>query len=153
MSSEERVCFDKEGFVIFMDSLRDAFGSAGESMVFHMSKRYGRFIIQSAKNGYTGNPQDYQVTMDRHLDKVRTLGWGEMSFNEVDWERGEFKVSMNNNTFLDYCKSGQDSMCFFIKGVMTGTIEEITHQHFNIVENKCAKKGDKGCEFILKRME
>ncbi len=152
MSSEERVCFDKEGFVLFIDNLRDTFGSAGESMVFHMSKQYGRHIIQSAKNSYTGAPEDNEVTMDKHLDKVKSLGWGEMSFDEMDWIKGEFKVAMRENMFLDYCKSGRDGVCYFIKGVMTGTVEEITHQRFSITELECVKKGASKCVFSLKRM-
>ena len=46
MSSEERVCFHKEGFVLFMECLRGAFGSAIESMVFHMSTLYGTHFIR-----------------------------------------------------------------------------------------------------------
>ncbi len=153
MSSDEQVCFDKKGFVLFIESLRDSFGSAGESMVFHMSKRYGSYIIQSAMSGYTGAPKGVEGTMDKNLDKVKTLGWGDISFDEMDWAKGEFKVSMTNNSFIDYCKSGQDSMCFFIKGVLAGTLEEITHQQFSISEEECAKKGAEKCVFALKRVD
>jgi len=153
MSSEERVCFDKEGFVLFIESLRDAFGSAGEAMVFHMSKRYGSHIIQSAMSSYTGAAESVEGTMGKNMDRVKSLGWGDISFDEMDWRNGEFKISMTNNSFGEYCNAGQDSMCFFIKGVMTGTIEEITHQQFSINDLECTKKGGTKCQFLLKRID
>ena len=122
-------------------------------MVFHMSKRYGSHIIQSAMSSYTGAPAGIEGTMSKNLDMVKSLGWGDISFDEMNWAKGEFKVSMTNNNFIDYCKSGQDSMCFFIKGVLTGTIEEITHQQFSISEEECVKKGGEKCVFLLKRID
>jgi len=153
MSSEERVCFDKEGFVLFIESLHETFGSAGESMVFHMSKRYGSHIIQSAMSSYTGAPEGVEGTIDKNMDRVKSLGWGDISFDEMNWAKGEFKVSMENNSFVEYCNAGQDNMCFFIKGVLTGTIEEITHQHFSITDIECTKKGGTKCQFLLKRID
>ena len=152
MSSEERVSFEKEGFILFMDSLRDAFGAAGESMVFHMSKQYGKYLIQSAKNLYKNDPDKNQVTMDMHLEKVQGLGWGKMSFDKMDWAKGEFQVTLTENMFHEYCAAGQTGICYFIKGVLAGTIEEITGQSFNISELACAKNGDPECVFKLKRM-
>ena len=49
MVSEKRVCFENEDFVLLLDDLRDTFGSAGESMIFHMSNQYGKYLMQSAK--------------------------------------------------------------------------------------------------------
>ena len=43
-------------------------------------------------------------------------------------------------------------MCYFIKAVMTGTMEEITHQSFSVTETECVKNGDEKCVFVLKRM-
>ena len=57
------MCFNKEGFVLFIESLRDSFGTAGESMVFHMSKQYGRHIMQTAMKNFTGDPKEYETRM------------------------------------------------------------------------------------------
>jgi predicted hydrocarbon binding protein len=153
MPSEERVSFEKEGFILFMDSLREAFGSAGESMVFHMSKQYGKYLIQSAQNKYKNDPDANALTMDEHLEKVQSLGWGKLVFNQMNWAEGEFQVTLEENMFSDFCVSGKDGMCFFIKGVLAGTIEEITKQKFNISELFCVKDGDNDCVFQLKKMD
>lgn len=101
---------------------------------------------------FKGDPTAYEVKMEGHLDRVNSLGWGEMSFDEVDWIKGEMKLSLRNNSFQDYCGSGHDGMCYFIKAVMTGTMEEITHQSFSVTETECVKNGDEKCVFVLKRM-
>jgi predicted hydrocarbon binding protein len=152
MAPETRVSFETEGFVLFMDSLRETFGLAGESMLFHMSKQYGKYLIQSAKNSYKDAPEHNQVMMDKHLEKVQSLGWGKMKFDKMDWVNGEFTISLLENTFSDYCVSGKDGVCYFIKGVMAGTIEEITGQPFNINVQGCVKDGDSNCVFKLKKM-
>ncbi len=152
MSSDELVCFDKEGFVLLMDSLREAFGSAGESMVFHMSKQYGKYLIQSKKSSYSNDDQHNQNTVESHLEKVRGLGWGDLVFDEIDWMNGAFNITMNENGFSDYCINGHEGMCYFIKGVMAGTMEEIMGYQINITELTCAKKGDSKCAFKLQRL-
>lgn len=136
-----------------MDSLREAFGAAGESMVFHMSKQYGKYLIQSATNMYKNDPDQNGLTMDKHLEKVQSLGWGKMVFNKLDWAKGEFQVTLEDNIFHDYCAAGQEGMCFFIKGVLAGTIEEISGEKFNISELHCAKNGDPECVFRLKKID
>ena len=71
----------------------------------------------------------------------------------MDWIKGEFTVSMEGNMFVEHCKSGQDGMCYFIKGVMTGTIEEITHQSYGVTEVECYKNGAEKCVFKLNRIK
>lgn len=141
------MCFEKEGFVLLMDSLRDAFGSAGESMVYHMSKQYGRYIIKSTKD----ESSEYDRTaIGGYLDKVKQLGWGEMRFDDMDWVNKEFQVTMVENNFSDYCRSGQEGMCFFIKGVIAGTIQELLGEDMLVTEKACIKNGDNNCVFKLK---
>lgn len=89
--------------------------------------------------------------MNKHLEKVQSLGWGKMGFDEMDWINGEFTITMAENRFRDYCFSGPDGICYFIKGVLAGTIEEISGQQFNINLQACPKNGDPECVFKLKK--
>ena len=148
-----QVCFEKLGFVLFIDSLKDTFGSAGESMIFQMSKNYGKYLIQSVAEMYSGkNHSSYESSMGEHLGNVRDLGWGAISYELMDWENGRFIVNVDGNVFNDDCKNGKDSMCYFVKGVMVGTMEEMTGYDLSIKTAECYKDGDSKCVFELNRI-
>lgn len=150
MSSGDQVCFDRLGFELFIDSLKETFGSAGESMIFQMSKNYGKHLINSVKEQYAGDSTNgFEEIMGSHMGSVNRLGWGSFEFTEMDWVKGEFKVDVEENIFRESCANGRDSMCYFIKGVMVGTMEEITGRSLSIKEIQCYKDGDSKCVFMM----
>ena len=149
----EQVCFDKLGFELLIDSLKDTFGSAGESMIFQMSRTYGKHLIQSVAEMYAGeNHNGHEANIGDHLESVRDLGWGSISYNKMDWEKGSFTLNVEENIFREDCKAGRDSMCYFIKGVIVGTMEEMTGNDLTIRETSCYKDGDSRCIFDLNRI-
>jgi predicted hydrocarbon binding protein len=138
-----QVCFDKLGFVLFIDSLKDTFGSAGESMIFQMSKNYGKYLIQSVAEMYSGEDlSSIESSIGDHLGSVRDLGWGAISYELMDWENGRFIINVDGNVFREDCKNGKDSMCYFVKGVMMGTMEEMTGYGLSIKVTECYKEGE-----------
>lgn len=148
----EQICFDKLGFELLIDSLKETFGSAGESMIFQMSRNYGRYLIKSVSEMYQGDNHDgFAANISQHMGRVSKLGWGSFSYDKMDWVNGEFTVNVEDNIFREDCKSGRASICYFIKGVMAGTMEEVTGQNLSIRETECYKDGDSNCIFELKR--
>ena len=69
------MCFDRLGFELLIDSLKDTFGSAGESMIFQMSRKYGKHLINSVKEQYAGDKSNgFEASMGSHLGSVSRLG-------------------------------------------------------------------------------
>lgn len=144
------MCFDRLGFELLIDSLKETFGSAGESMIFQMNRNYGKHLINSVKEQYAGDTTNgFEASMGSHLGSVTRLGWGSFTYQKIDWENGEFEVQVDENIFRESCKNGRDSMCYFIKGVMVGTMEEIAGRDLSIRETSCYKDGDSICVFRM----
>ena len=153
MFSDEQVCFDRLGFELLMDTLKETFGSAGESMIFQMSKRYGSHLIKAVQDQFGGrSPEEYEEHVDRLLNRVNGLGWGSFSYGEMNWEKGEFIVNVDENAFRESCKQGRDSLCYFIRGIMVGAMEEATKRNLSIEELKCYKLGDDHCIFKMRNI-
>ncbi len=151
MSSIDQVCFDRLGFELLVASLKDTFGSAGESMIFQMSRNYGKYLIKSVKDVYSdGTTNGFEDSLKDHLGSVHSLGWGSFKYQEMDWQKGEFTIDVEENIFRESCKDGRDSMCFFIRGVMVGTMEEVANMELSIQEESCYKNGDSKCVFKMK---
>ena len=145
------ISFRPEGFVSFLNILKDSYGSAGESMIYNMSWNYGKQLIESFMKEI---PQDDHESVEEsvrlNLETVRNLGWGTFNVTSFDMVKGEVEVQLENLVFSGMCTDpGRMSQCYFIRGVLSGTLSTITGRDLYVREYECRGGETKNCFFKL----
>ena len=74
--------------------------------------------------------------------------WGKISFQGVDFENGSGSVLITQSFEAKARKTEQPS-CHFFRGFLAGFLSELFKKAITVVEEKCAAKGDKYCEFAF----
>ena len=141
--SFQQVSFEKEGFEDFLNVLSTYLGSAGQSLIYQMSKEYGHSIIKKfSKLSGASDTELLQDEIESHLQKVNRLGWGQIEYTRMDLVEGKFDVSLRNNMFRSNCVGKQTAVCYYIRGVMAGTMEEITGLGLKVDSADCNESSD-----------
>ncbi len=145
------ISFRPEGFVSFLNILKDSYGSAGESMIYNMSWNYGKQLIESfMKEIPQGDHESVEESVRLNLERVRNLGWGTFNVTSFDMVKGEVEVQLENQVFSGMCTDpGRMSQCYFIRGVLSGTLSAITGRDLYVKEYECRGEEGKNCFFKL----
>lgn len=121
-------------------------------MIFQMSRTYGKHLIQSVAEIYDKKGVNGQAPNIReHIERVSKLGWGAFTYGEMEFREGRLVVNLNENIFREDCKTGRNEVCYFIRGVLVGTMEEISGQEISVKKTNCYKDGASNCVFTLQR--
>lgn len=111
-----------------------------------MSKEYGHSIIKkfSQLSGIT-DIEIIQKQIEAHLHNVNRLGWGEIEFTKMDLVEGLFDVELKKNMFRSRCVGKHSAVCYYIRGVLTGTMEEVTGHTLKVETADCNESSDYCC--------
>jgi predicted hydrocarbon binding protein len=77
---------------------------------------------------------------------VNEQNWGELSFFDVDFEKGSGKAIVKNS-FEARKSISKTSCCRFFANFIAGFIAELFAKNVIVKEYKCAGNGDAQCEF------
>jgi len=75
--------------------------------------------------------------------------WGKISFQNINLENGSGKIIITES-FETRARKAKQSSCHFFRGFIAGFLSELFKKTVTVVEEKCAAKGDKQCEFTFK---
>jgi len=141
--SFQQVCFEKDGFQDFLNILDNRLGSAGQSLIYQMSKEYGHSIIKkfSQLSGIT-DVELVHEQIEVHLQNVNRLGWGEIEYTKMNLVEGLFDINLKKNIFRDSCVGKHSAICYYIRGVMAGTMEEVTGHTLKVETAECNESAD-----------
>jgi len=83
------------------------------------------------------------------LSKVKNEErWGEISFQNVNFENGSGKVIIIKS-FEAVARKAEQPSCHFFRGFLAGFLSELFKKTVAVTEEKCAAKGNKQCEFAF----
>lgn len=84
----------------------------------------------------------------RCLSKLKNEeNWGKISFQNIDFEKASGRVLIVDSFEAVAHKSKQPG-CYFFRGFLVGFLSRLFEgKSITVVEEKCAAKGDKHCEF------
>ena len=140
---EKHILLRFETFSEIESALEEAFSSSAASVILYVSAR---------KCGMRSCARIMKKTkikeeMLSHLsEQKREENWGEMSFQDVNFERGSGKVLIDDSFETRVLRTNQSS-CHFFRGFLAGFLSELFKKPLTVVEDKCVAKGDERCEF------
>ncbi len=148
----QRVCFSPAGFQRFLSVLHKRFGSAGNSILFSMARDFSmhdtKQMLESLKQEI--EQRDEQAIMSLILDSIGSFGWGKHKVEKFDLLGGEIVFAISGNPTLDLCDTGESPQCYFLKGVLSGVIKEVTEINFAPSDHSC-KDENKVCRLFFTR--
>lgn len=127
-----RVCFSPAGFHRFLSVLHTRFGSAGSSILFSMARDFG---VHDTKQMLESLKQDTEQRDERDiisliLESIGSFGWGQYKLEKYDLMGGEIVFTVSDNPMIDLYKTGEHPQYFFMRGVLSGVIKEVTGVDF-----------------------
>ncbi len=138
--SDERprlVSFRPEGFIAFINVLHQTYGSAGDAMVYDMSERYGKVLIHSNIPNLPDDLQAQIAALESFSERFEPQGWGRLTLDEIDIERGSVKVLLEDQPFGP-CKGPEDNpACIFIRGVVAGILGAVLNVRLKVKRLDC----------------
>ncbi len=152
VSKDGAVCFSYGGFTRFLSVLNERFGSAGDSILFAMSRDFGVYDIHTMlqMGAFRDAEGDEEKIFRAYLRDVERLGWGMQSLDSFDMIKGEVIISVQEFGLTGFCENENSPYCLFIKGVVSGILKEITEQDFYAESVECDREHPR-CRFKFYR--
>jgi len=148
----QKVCFSPSGFNMFLSVLRTMFGSAGDSILFNMARDFGmhdtKQMLESLEQD--ADQKDERAIISMLLDSIGSLGWGNHRVEKFDLMGGEIVFEVSENPTIDLCDTGESPQCYFMKGVLSGMIKEVTEIDFQPSSHSCRDE-NKVCRLYFTR--
>ena len=145
----QEITFTPQAFITMIESLSRTFGSAGGSMMFQMGKDVAAFETRSILQGLTDEEMEQEQIMERILEEVSAKGWGTLELETFDLVEGVVEVTLRDNVFEPFCINTDLPQCFFLRGYISGIIEELTEQRLQFKESRCYALGDNHCSIKM----
>lgn len=152
MFSDKRLCFDPEGFKLFLKTLQKTFGSAGDAMIFQMSTEYGQHLLLHIMPLEDHEHGDPLAAVKRRFKYMGELGWGEFTLDEYSPEEGVIKINYRSDVITPLCSVDDNVMCLFIKGTLLGAFNQMTGLEFRVENVDCVNDESTKCSFTLKAL-
>lgn len=150
----EQVCFEKAAFVEFLNLLYEKHSAESLSWLVEMGKAYGKSLVSKfSQYIMLASELKREEQMEIHMKTINRLGWGKYSFKKIDWSKPMFEIELTNNIFIDNCKTGNETVCYFLRGVLAGALEGITDSSLEIDMRECVHAGGEGCVFVIRPAE
>jgi hypothetical protein len=142
LKEKEGIFIDYEMFVDMKKALRETFASGAYVIIAIMAKRCGRNVFEKIKK----KAKTKKDALEQLCNMVNERNWGELSFTEVNFEKKSGKGIIKNSFEARNCKS-TTPCCHFLSNFIAGFLSKAFEKEINVVELKCAGKGDTYCEF------
>jgi len=134
------VSFHPDVFKVFLNHLHDTYGSAGDSILFQMSKDFskqGMALIAQQMN--VEEEPDTGRIIDAFRDRMRVNGWGEFKVTHADYDELEFEVTLSDSPFKEMHLKGDSCMHYFYRGALAGFFEYLLEAPMMIKKHKTVK--------------
>jgi len=84
----------------------------------------------------------------RRLYKLKKKeNWGKISFRNIDFKKASGRVLIADS-FEAVAHKSKQSICHFFRGFLAGFLSRLFEgKSITVIEEKCAARGDKNCEF------
>lgn len=133
---------DFEMFSEMKRALEGTFSSGATVIIATMAKPCGQRICKQL----IGKVQTREEALNEFSELVSKHNWGELSFVDVDFERGSGKAVVRNSFEVRKSMS-KAPCCHFFANFIAGFVSELFAKNVIAKEEKCAGKGDGHCEF------
>jgi predicted hydrocarbon binding protein len=133
---------DFETFAEMKRALEGTFSSGATVIIATMAKPCGRRICKQI----VGKAKMREEALNEFSELVSRQNWGELSFFDVDFEKGSGKA-MVRNSFEARQRQSKAPCCHFFANFIAGFISELFNKNVIVKEDKCVGKGDEHCEF------
>lgn len=131
------VRFHSDVFQVFLESLSKNFQSAGDSIVFQMSKDFSiqamKTIGQQLGVGVEMNPTDITAMFSK---RMKESGWGAFKPIKLDLEKYLIEVELHESPYLELMKNEKTIMNYFYRGVLCGYFEYLTRRPLRIRQDE-----------------
>jgi len=135
--SEHFVRFDSDVFRIFLEGLQRTFLSAGDSMVFQMSKDFSiQAMMRIGKQLGVDLGMKPEQIINLFAARMKESGWGEFKPVKMDFDDYKFEVELTDSPYQDLLASCNSIMSFFYRGVLCGFFEYLTRRPLRIQHNE-----------------
>ena len=134
---------DFEMFHEMKKALYATFASGAIVITASMAKACGRKFCKKIRE----NAKGLQEALSRFSELVSEWNWGEFSFSDVDFKSTAGKFTVKNSFETREQKAADKMGCYFLASFTAGFLSELFARGVNVVEKKCAGKGDENCEF------
>ncbi len=133
-----------------MKDMEELFGGVGDFVLYRGGKRVGKKLVKE----YNEYVKDKLLSI---YDVLSAVGW------YFGWALGEYiKEGENFRMILydsfeaeSYLKNEGESdkpVCHFMRGVLTGIVEEAEGEKYEGKELKCMAQGYNYCEFLIEKV-
>ena len=116
------VRFTPEGFNTFLNVLHETYGSAGNAMIYNMAEKYGKTLILTHVPNMPDDPQAQIATLKMYAERFGPLGWGVLTLEDIDLEKGRIRVLIEDRPFGPSKGSDDTPSDIFTRGVMAGIL-------------------------------
>lgn len=142
------VIFRDLAYSSMMQGIRERFGSGGEALLYHIGfesgKGFGRLHREFAKS--IGIEDPFEIFNKISSSFFQWAGFGIMKVVELKEEGGILVVHDNFECEIMKNRS-KKPYSQFIRGVITGVLNELFNKEVSVVEDTCLAKGDDICRF------
>lgn len=120
--------------------------SAAKTILWLQGKEVGENLVEYYERYYDARSIEEKLALFEIYSF--SLGWGIVSFENVDEKRKEAKVRIYNSFECSLLKSKQPGSQF-IRGIVSGFFSKLFNAEVVAVEKECVAKGDPYCSFIV----
>jgi len=133
---------DFETFALMKKALWETFASGAYVIIATMAKPCGKRMYAEI----TRKTNSKKETLNQLCILVNEQNWGELSFLDVDFDKGKGRIIVKDS-FEARESTSEAPCCHFLSNFLTGFITELFNKNVVVKELKCAGKGDEYCEF------
>lgn len=142
LEENEGFFLDFETFAEMKKALERTFSSGAMVIIATIAKPCGQRICKQI----VAKAKTKEEALNEFSELMNKQNWGELSFFDVDLERGSGKA-MVKNSFEARQHQSKGPCCHFFANFIAGFISELFAKNVMVKEDKCAGKGDDHCEF------
>jgi len=139
--------FSTVGWSVIESHLSKTFGSGAEVVMSEMGAAYGKGVAQEALR-VSSVPE---TALGFIISIAAAAGWGQMSVEGDITKPSDFAVLIKECVFCSDQRAARSPACHFLGGVTRGAAEGVFKVPYKVREEKCARKGDEICRFLLQR--
>ncbi len=140
---------------IFFEGMRqrltELLGPGANVVLYQIGVGYGRLLAnEMAKRGL----QHFSVYKD-FIEQGRRMGMGTFEVPLIRailaGIKGDIVVRLYDSFFAAAAGNTGKAECHIVRGTIVGAASMIMRREITCLEEKCVSKGDRYCEFVLKR--
>jgi predicted hydrocarbon binding protein len=130
-----------DSFAKMAEALEATFGSGARVIIGTMARPYGQWLCREIM----GETMSKEEALNKLCELVKSYNWGELSFLNVDFNKGSGKALVKNS-FETRQRQSKTPCCHFFANFIAGFISRLFSKNVIVKEDKCAGKGDDHCE-------